>query len=61
MFIKINSVETSIRYVPLEEIGIKDSIEGKTITGYPWTYLVLNKQLFFLSAIKYGIEFEEVK
>jgi hypothetical protein len=36
----------------------KDSY-GNTIGQ--WTYKVMDKNLFFLAVIKYGIEFEEVK
>jgi hypothetical protein len=59
MFIKITAAETSIRYVPPEEMGIRENREARKVVGYPWTYIIIDKPLFFLSVIKYGIKFEE--
>lgn len=48
------SSQDSIRYVPFEELGIirNDKPYGVHI------YKVLDKQLFFLAVIKYGITFK---
>jgi len=46
--------------VSLAESGVIFHSRGETILG-PTEYKVIDKQLFMLSVIKNGIEFEEIK
>jgi hypothetical protein len=57
MRIKIIGAETSIRYVPLDEIGIQERAQYNRFRE-PWTYDVINEQKFFLAVIKYGLTYE---
>ncbi len=61
MRIKMIGAETSIRYVPLDEIGIQERDQYNRFRERfrePWTYDVINEQKFFLAVIKYGLTYE---
>ena len=60
MRIKITDAAVSIRYVPIDEMGIREhsrEIYKDPQWDHLWVYEVVDNKKFFLAVVKYGITF----
>jgi hypothetical protein len=60
MRVKIIDSATNIRYVPYDEMGIKEYtsfVSKDQMWSHLWTYDVIDEKKFFLAVVKYGITF----